>query len=229
MSENKKPENLLAEILYSRTRVRESYYEDGKYAGARELSAILDGALSRKCVESLVTDALGRLLGTVFCGITVEAARTSDSDTVIRVYKLPDHQRRHRLYYDRNYWEIDPWLHNFLASSGAIGVVSAEAAYGSPIRGDDTDENDTRGKRDELEPCPTDHIPALRGLFALARGDYATVSAEDLNAAVDAGYVHPDILACVADEIAYATEADVSKAYQKALMGLNPMETEKAD
>lgn len=55
-------------------------------------------------------------------------------------------------------------------------------------------------------PLQTDHIPALRGLIALARGNYATVSPEDLTAAVDAGYVHPDVLACVADEIAHATE-----------------------
>lgn len=31
MSENKKPENLLAEILYSRKRVHAPYYKDGKF------------------------------------------------------------------------------------------------------------------------------------------------------------------------------------------------------
>ncbi len=54
----------------------------------------------------------------------------------------------------------------------------------------------------------TDHIPALRGLFALARGNYATVTPRDIQAAVDAGYLHPDVLSVVADEIAYATGTD---------------------
>lgn len=41
--------------------------------------------------------------------------------------------------------------------------------------------------------------------------------------------MHPDVLAAVADEIAYPTEVDVNKAYQKALLRLHPMEVEKAD
>lgn len=64
-------------------------------------------------------------------------------------------------------------------------------------------------------PLQTDHIPALRGVIALARGNYATVSPEDLTAAVDAGYVHPDVFACVADEIASATEKASEDAWDQ--------------
>lgn len=57
-------------------------------------------------------------------------------------------------------------------------------------------------------PLQTDHIPALRGVIALARGNYATVSPEDLKAAVDAGYVHPDVLAAVADKLSNIAATD---------------------
>lgn len=57
-------------------------------------------------------------------------------------------------------------------------------------------------------PLQTDYIPALRGVIALARGNYALVPPRDIQAAVDAGYVHPDVLAAVADELANIAATD---------------------
>jgi hypothetical protein len=88
MSENEKPENLLAEILYSRKRVHASYYEDGKFTGADDHGAI-DGDLTSDYVKTMVLDALGRLLNHHTCGIVIEPSHHKHDDTVLRVYELP--------------------------------------------------------------------------------------------------------------------------------------------
>ena len=51
MSANKKPENLLAEILYSRKRVHASYYKDGKLTHGDEHASLFGVGLADKCVQ----------------------------------------------------------------------------------------------------------------------------------------------------------------------------------
>jgi hypothetical protein len=240
MSENKKPENLLAEIAYSKKRVHASYYKDGKFTHAYEIVPFLNTGLYDDGVEEAVLRELGRLLKGQKCGIIVQAAGTSDSETVVQVYKLPDGLKRHRLFSGSDdYFIMDAWLRTALNAADVADVdhtLTASATACVPLRsvefGDFRVQRErVETKEEKLSPSawvekhhynglrmfvgstpvlpvrnPSDHIPALRGLFALARGDYATVSPDDLSAAVDAGYVHPDVLACVADEIAYAVQ-----------------------
>lgn len=182
---------------------RESYRSDSTCRTRFSNDEILDKLLS-------YADELHALLRQP-CGITVERT-LHGSGLVVRVYQrgLPG---GHAIYRDPEVG-IPYWLHKVLSEYACLSAASAcaasacEAVTGRP----ETQDLDAYAKaavnteRDEDDARdPTDHIPALRGLFAMARGNYATVSAEDLTAAVDAGYVHPDVLACVADQIAYAT------------------------
>jgi hypothetical protein len=145
------------------------------------------------------------------CGITVERT-LHGSGLVVRIYQR-GLRGGHVIYRDPEVG-MPYWLHKVLSEYACLSAPSAfaasacEAVTGRPETEDLVAYAKAAVKVDYTEgdaPASTDHIPALRGLFAFARGNYATVSPEDLQAAVDAGYVHPDVLSCVADQIAYAT------------------------
>jgi hypothetical protein len=239
MSENKKPENLLAVISYSSNVVTVSEYGYGPYR--LPITGIRTHCKTEQKLIKLVTESLRGQVADGFCGFTIEAPVTCDDETVVRVYKLPEQFNRHRLKIDADLLTSAGWLQRFLYSLSPLQVYCEAAACGellSDFRGTYTeaDVKTELTEGDELGPedgdnvrDPTDHIPALRGLFALARGNYATVSAEDLAAAVDAGYVHPDVLAAVADEIAYATDADDLKDRLEGVELVNASEENELD
>lgn len=135
---------------------------------------------------------------------------------------------------------FDAWLYHFLETYQVKRVSTEEHARTGreSLSLDKIYRNFTERLRasggivqddEDDQPSQSDHIPALRGLFAIARGNYAAVSPDDLRAAADAGYLHPDVLSSVADEIAYATEIESLKGYQKGLLRRFPMEPQNAE
>lgn len=63
MSENKKPENLLAEILYSRKRVQASYYKDGKFTHGDEHASLKVRHLPCDSLQRRVRGLLAEFIG----------------------------------------------------------------------------------------------------------------------------------------------------------------------
>ncbi|KQZ50344.1 hypothetical protein ASD54_08810 [Rhizobium sp. Root149] len=215
MSENKKPENLLAEIVFSKTHVRTSFFRHGVYVAAKTFMVDVEGAVRQE---------LGRLLTGQKCGLVIDASQSWDGSTFILVYSLKDKSEDHLWHVLKGLPGLLPaasvkkWLVNYFQTIPVV-YTNDEIEARTGVRLDRPElltpaewfkKNFSNGSHilvgsTPIASDPTDHIPALRGLFAFARGNYATVSPEDLQAAVDAGYVHPDVLSAVADEIAYAT------------------------
>lgn len=82
MSENKKPENLLAEIWYSPKRFHAAYFEYFRFKHSDEVYEADGGNLTDLSLKNLVTDALLKLLNKHMCGIVINPPSVARTDTV---------------------------------------------------------------------------------------------------------------------------------------------------
>ncbi|UNK37726.1 hypothetical protein MNR02_14845 [Shinella sp. H4-D48] len=84
MISEKKPENLLAEIAYSKKRVHASYYKEGKFTHADENASIV-GDLAPDDVQNIVLDVVQNLLSGRKCGVIVQPRRRSRPRAPVRI------------------------------------------------------------------------------------------------------------------------------------------------
>ncbi|CAN7331944.1 hypothetical protein [Neorhizobium tomejilense] len=155
------------------------------------------------------------------CGVTIEKSSYSQGIVIVRIYQQ-DRSGLHLVYRDPAIRFIPSWLRNVLDEWLWDEVESAEEAvtgkrrpqrHGKPAEPEFADVAAA-----ELTPSLPDiqtRISALKGVFALATGQYDDVSEADIQAATAGGYGNPEVLRGVKEATWLMVEAHRGQAWSQ--------------